>query len=115
MSISRSHPHLFLSLLFSFLLAPIPALGQRMHPRLKQAKPADDNPVISRLVILRTQVSFVKAGMEGNEPQEKEAAAATPVIEKALAKALTSNNLTVLDSPFAAEKLQNDEKLKYAL
>ncbi|HKE06133.1 MAG TPA: hypothetical protein VKE91_18925, partial [Blastocatellia bacterium] len=53
--------------------------------------------------------------MKGNEPQEKEAAAATPIIEKALAKALTSKNLTVLDSPFTPETLQNDEKLKYAL
>ena len=115
MSFSPSNRRLFLSLLFSFLLAPVPALGQRLHPRLKEAKPGDADPVISRLVILPAQVSFVKDGMKGNEPQEKEAAAATPIIEKALAKALTSKNLTVLDSPFTPETLQNDEKLKYAL
>src|SRR5262249_55085365 len=32
-----------------------------------------------------------------------------------LAKALASKNLTVLDTPFTQEALQNDEKLKYAL
>src|SRR5262249_38066536 len=73
------------------------------------------NAVFNRVVILPAQVSLVKDGMKGGEPLEKEAAAATPVIEKALAKALTAKNLSVLDNPFNAETLQNDEKLKYAL
>lgn len=115
MSISLSRPHLFLPLLFAVLLAPVPALGQRLHPRLKEAKPGGEKPVISRVVILPAQVSLIKDGMKGAEPLEKEAAAATPIIEKALAKALTAKNLTVLDSPFKPETLQNDEKLKYAL
>lgn len=105
----------FLSLLFIILLAPIPALGQRLHPRLKEAKPGDTKPVISRMVILPAQVSLTKDGMKGGEPLEKEAAAATPIIEKALAKALAAKNLTVLNSPFIPETLQNDEKLKYTL
>src|SRR5262245_34804502 len=104
-----------LSLLFITLLAPVLAMGQRLHPRLKEAKPGGDKLVISRVVILPAQVSLVKDGMKGAEPLEKEAAAATPIIEKALAKALTAKNLTVIDSPFGAETLQNDEKLKYAL
>src|SRR5262245_46691678 len=104
-----------LSLLFITLLAPVLAMGQRLHPRLKEAKPGGDKLVISRVVILPAQVSLVKDGMKGGEPLEKEAAAATPIIEKALAKALTAKNLTVLDSPFTPEALQNNEKLKYAL
>ncbi|HKQ75126.1 MAG TPA: hypothetical protein VJ810_15625 [Blastocatellia bacterium] len=111
--LSRSQP--FLLSLATILLASIPALGQRLHPRLKEAKPGDAKQVISRVVVLPAQVSLSKDGMKGSEPLEKEAAAATPIIEKALAKALTSKNLTVLDSPFTTEALQNDEKLKYAL
>ncbi|HEX5082180.1 MAG TPA: hypothetical protein VFY40_09045, partial [Blastocatellia bacterium] len=64
---------------------------------------------------LPAQVSLSKDGMKGNEPMDKEAAAAKPIIEKALAKALRKKNLTVLDSQFDTEALQNDEKLKYAV
>jgi hypothetical protein len=115
MNASLSRSHLFLSLFFATLLAPVPALGQRLHPRLKDAKPGEAKQVISRVVILPAQVLLSKDGMKGSEPLEKEAAAATPIIEQALAKALTSKNLTVLNSPFTPEALQNDEKLKYAL
>src|SRR5262245_62500798 len=115
MNTSLSLARFALSLLFITLLAPVLAMGQRLHPRLKEAKPGGDKLVISRVVILPAQVSLVKDGMKGAEPLEKEAAAATPIIEKALAKALTAKNLTVIDSPFGAEALQNDEKLKYAL
>jgi hypothetical protein len=115
MNIPLAPARLFLSLLFIILLAPAPAIGQRLHPRLKEAKPGDVKPVISRVVILPAQVSLAKDGMKGDEPLVKEAAAATPIIEKALAKALGAKNLTVLDSPFTPEALQSDEKLKYAL
>jgi hypothetical protein len=105
----------FLPLLFIILLAPVSAMGQRLHPRLKVVKPGDAKQVISRVVILPAKVSLTKDGMKGIERLEKEAAAATPIIEKALAKALVAKNLTVLDSPFTPEALQNDDKLKYAL
>ena len=104
-----------LSLLFITLLAPVLAMGQRLHPRLKGAKPGADKLVISRVVILPAHVSLTKDGMKGSEPLEKEAAAATPIIEKAMAKTLTTKNLTVLDSPFTPEAVQSDEKLKYAV
>jgi hypothetical protein len=115
MNITLSRPQLLLSLLFTVTLASIPALGQRLHPKLKSAKPGDAKQVISRIVVLPAQVSLSKDGMKGSEPLEKEAAAATPIIEKAMAKALTAKNLNVLESPFTPETLQNDEKLKYAL
>ena len=105
----------FLSLLFIILLAPVLAMGQRLHPRLKGAKPGADKLVISRVVVLPAHVSLTKDGMKGSEPLEKEAAAATPIIEKAMAKTLTTKNLTVLDSQFTPESLQSDEKLKYAV
>src|SRR5262245_30175143 len=60
MNASLYRSHRFLSLLFAFLLAPVPALGQRLHPRLKEAKPDAEKSVISRLVILPAQVSLVK-------------------------------------------------------
>jgi hypothetical protein len=41
--------------------------------------------------------------------------ASTPIIEKAMAKALTACHLTVLDNPFTQQTLQSDEKLKYTL
>jgi len=104
----------FLSLLFIILLAPVLAMGQRLHPRLKGAKPGGDKLVISRVVVLPAHVSLTKDGMKGSEPLEKEAAAAKPIIEKAVAKTLTAKNLTVLESQFTPEALQNDEKLKYA-
>jgi hypothetical protein len=110
-----SRARFLLSLLFIILFAPVPALGQRLHPKLKAIKPGAENPVISRMVILPAQVSLTKDGMKGDEPLEKEAAAATPIVEKAMAKALTNKKLTVLDSPFTPEALQNDEKLKYAV
>src|SRR5262245_61643230 len=115
MNASLSCARFFLSLLFIVLLAPVFAMGQRLHPRLKGAKPADAKQVISRVVVLPAQVSLTKDGMKGSEPLEKEAAAATPIVEKAMAKALTAKNLTVLDSRFRPEALQNDEKLKYTL
>jgi hypothetical protein len=85
-------------------------LAQRIHPKLKEGK-----TVLQRIVVLPAQVSLVKDGMKGQEPMEKEAAAAQPVIEQAVAKALVNKQLNVLDSPFKPEALQNDEKLKYAL
>src|SRR5262245_53499644 len=85
-----------------------PAFGQRLHPRLK-----GPNSEVKRLVILPIEVSLVKDGMKGGEPLEKEAAAAIPLVEKATAKALAAKNLTVMESPFKAETLQNDEQLKY--
>jgi len=115
MNASLYRSHRFLSLLFAFLLAPVPALGQRLHPRLKEAKPDAEKSVISRVVILPAQVSLVKDGMKGDEPLEKEAAAATPIIESAMSKALTAKNMNVIDSPFTPNTLQNDEKLKYAV
>lgn len=115
MNIPLLPARLFLSLLFIILLAPVSVMGQRLHPRLKVVKPGDAKQVISRVVILPAQVSLTKDGMKGIEHLEKEAAAATPIIEKALAKALAAKNLTVLDSPFTPRALQNDEKLKYAL
>src|SRR5215831_13743706 len=115
MNTSLSYARLFPSLLFIILLAPVPAPGQRLHPRFKEAKPGAEKPVISRVVILPAQVSLTKDGMKGSEPLEKEAAAATPIIEKAMAKALTTKNLTVLDNPFTPEAVQSDEKLKYAV
>jgi hypothetical protein len=110
-----SRDRFFLSLLFIILFASVPAFGQRLHPKLKEVRPGAENPVISRLVILPAKVSITKDGMKGAEPLDKEAAAATPIIEKALAKALTAKNLTVIDSPYTPEALQNDEKLKYAV
>ncbi|HKQ92098.1 MAG TPA: hypothetical protein VJZ77_15665 [Blastocatellia bacterium] len=104
----------FLSLLFIILLTPVLTMGQRLHPKLKEAKPGGDKLVINRVVVLPAQVSLTKDGMKGSEPLEKEAAAATPIIENAVAKALTAKKLTVLDSHFTPEALQNDEKLKYA-
>jgi hypothetical protein len=115
MKTSFSRARFFPSLLFIVLLAPVPTLGQRLHPRFKEAKPGDAKPVISRVVILPAQVSLSKDGMKGNERLDKEAAAATPIIEKALAKALGNKNLTVIDGQFTPEALQNDEKLKYAV
>jgi hypothetical protein len=115
MKISFSRARFFPSLLFIILLAPVPALGQRLHPRLKEAKPGDAGPVISRVIILPAQVSLSKEGMKGSEPLDKEAAAATPIIEKALAKALRDKKLNVLNSQFGPKALQNDEKLKYAV
>jgi hypothetical protein len=115
MNTSLSRARFFLSLFFIILLAPVLAMGQRLHPRLKEAKPGDAKLVISRVVILPAQVSLAKDGMKGGEPLEKEAAAATPIIEKALAKALAAKNLIVLDSPFVPEALQDNEKLKYAV
>src|SRR5262245_12442363 len=99
-----------LILSFAIFFAPIPALGQRLHPRLKAGKPG-----VNRLVILPVEVSMMKDGMKGCEPLEKEAAAAVPFVEKAISQALESKKLTVLDSPFRPETLQNDEKLKYAV
>jgi hypothetical protein len=107
-SITRCNPSLIL--LFAIFFAPIPALGQRLHPRLKEAKPE-----ITRLVILPVEVSMMKDGMKGGEPLEKESAAAIPFVEKAIARALESKKLTVLDSPFKPETIQNNEKLKYAV
>jgi len=115
MNISLPSPNLFLSLFFIILLVPVPASGQRLHPRLKEAKPVDAKQVLSRIIVLPAQVSLSKDGMKGGESLEKEAAAATPIIEKAMAKALTTKNLTVLESLFTPERLRNDEKLKYAL
>jgi len=115
MNTSLSRARFLFSLFFIILLAPILAMGQRLHPRLKEAKSGDAKQVISRVVILPAQVSLAKDGMKGDEPLEKEAAAATPIIEKALAKALAAKNLIVLDSPFIPEALKNDEKLKYAV
>jgi hypothetical protein len=115
MRISASSSQLILSLVFTMLLSSAPAFGQRLHHKLKEAKTSDAKPVISRLVILPAQVSLVKDGMKGGEPLEKEAAAARPIIEQALAKALTAKNLSVINSPFNPEALQGDEKLKYAL
>jgi hypothetical protein len=105
---------LSLALLFAvflvIFLAAIPAFGQRLHPRVKAGKAE-----IKRLVILPVEVSMIKDGMKGTEPLEKEAAAALPVVEKAIAGALASKKLTVMESPFKPEALQNDEKLKYAV
>jgi len=115
MNTPLSYVRFFLSLLFIVLLAPVLAMGQRLHPKLKEAKPGDAKPVISRVVILPAQISLAKDGMKGDEPLEKEAAAAAPIIEKAMAKALAAKNLTVVDSLFIPEALQNDEKLKYAV
>jgi hypothetical protein len=115
MKISYSRARYFPTLLFIILLAPVPTLGQRLHPRFKETKPGDAKPVVSRVVILPAQVSLSKDGMKGSEPLDKEAAAAKPIIEKAVAKALSDKNLTVLDSQFNPEALQNDEKLKYAV
>lgn len=115
MNIPHLQARLYLSLLFIILLAPATAIGQRLHPRLKEAKSGDAKQVISHVVILPAQVSLVKDGMKGAEPLEKEAAAATLIIEKAMAKALAAKNLTVIDSPFTPEAHQNDEKLKYAV
>ena len=115
MNTPQARARFFLSFLFIILFAPVPALGQRLHPRLKEAKPGAENPVINRVIVLPAQVSLRKDGMKGDEPLEKEAAAATPIIEKALAKSLAAKNLTVIDSPYTSEALQNDEKLKYAV
>jgi hypothetical protein len=101
---------LSLALLFAIFLAAIPAFGQRLHPRVKAGKAE-----LKRLVILPVEVSMIKDGMKGTEPLEKEAAAALPVVEKAIAGALASKKLTVMESPFKPEALQNDEKLKYAV
>jgi hypothetical protein len=100
-------------LLFTIILAPIPAVGQRLHPRLK--KPKSEKSEITRLVIMPVKVSLNKDGMKGGEPMEKEAAAAVPYFEKAITTALTSKNLKVLDSPFKTEELEANEKLKYAV
>jgi hypothetical protein len=114
MNTPRVRVHFPLWLFFIILFAPVPALGQRLHPKLKQARPGAENPVISRIVVLSAEVSLSKDGMKGDEPLEKEAAAATPIIERAMAKALIAKNMSVLDNPYTAEALQNDEKLKYA-
>lgn len=115
MNFSLSPARLFLLLLFITLLAPVHAPGQRLHPRLKGAKSGDAKQLISRVVIFPAHVWLVKDGMKGAEQSDKDAAAATPIIEKALAKALAARNLTVLDSPFTQEALQNNQKLKYAV
>jgi hypothetical protein len=115
MNHSFPHVRLFPSLLFIILLAAVPAMGQRLSPKLKETKPGDEKPLIKRVIILPAQVSLSKDGMKGAEPMDKEAAAATPIIEKAMARALANKNLTVLDSPFKPETLQNNEKLKYAV
>jgi hypothetical protein len=101
---------LSLAVLFAIFLAAIPAFGQRIHPRVKAGKAG-----INRLVVLPIEVSMTKDGMKGQELLEKEAAAALPAIEKAIAGALASKKLTVMESPFKPEALQNDEKLKYAV
>jgi hypothetical protein len=101
---------LSLAILFAIFLAAIPAFGQRLHPRVKAGKAG-----INRLVILPIEVSMTKDGMKGQELLEKEAAAALPAVEKAIAGALASKKLTVMESPFKPEALQNDEKLKYAV
>jgi hypothetical protein len=115
MNTPRARVRFFLSFLLIILFAPVPVLGQRLHPRLKQAKPGAEKPVINHIIVLPAEVALSKDGMKGNEPLEKEATAATPIIEKAMAKALTAKNLTVIDSPYTPEALQSDEKLKYAL
>ncbi|MBO0857926.1 MAG: hypothetical protein J2P21_05620 [Chloracidobacterium sp.] len=69
MNTSLSRPSFFLSLLI--LLAPLSALGQRLHPRLKEAKPGGEKLVISRVIVLPAQVSLSKDGMKGSEPLEK--------------------------------------------
>jgi hypothetical protein len=61
------------------------------------------------------EVSLSKDGMKGGEPMVKEAEAALPYFEKAIATALTSKNLKVLESPFKKEALEENEKLKYAV
>ncbi len=115
MKFSRSRYQQFLPLFFLLLIFPASALGQRLHPKLKEAKPGEAHSGIQRIVVLPAQVSLIKGGMKGNEPLEKEAAAATPIIEQAVAKALTAKNLSVMESPFKPEALQNDEKMKYAM
>src|SRR5262245_26741967 len=109
MSKFRLH-NLTLIFLFTILLAPIPAAGQRIHPRLKKPKAE-----INRLVVMPVEVSLTKDGMKGDELLEKEAAAALPYFEKAIGIALTSKNLKVLESPFKKEALEENEKLKYAV
>lgn len=99
-----------LILFFILFILFVPAPGQRLHPRLKSA-----NPGVKRLVIMPVEVSMMKDGMKGGEPLEKEAAAAVPFVEKAIAQALESKKLTILDSPFKPENLGSDEKLKYAV
>jgi hypothetical protein len=98
------------AIFFAILLAAPPAFGQRLHPRVKAGKAG-----INRLVILPIEVSMTKDGMKGQELLEKESAAALPAVEKAIAGALAFKKLTVLESPFKPEALQNDEKLKYAV
>jgi len=115
MKFSRTPYQQVLPLFLLLLIAPASALGQRLNPKLKEAKPGEAHSTIQRIVVLPAQVSLVKGGMKGSEPLEKEAAAATPIIEQAVAKALTAKNLSVMDSPFTPEALQNDEKMKYAL
>ena len=115
MNISLSPARLFLPLLFITLLALVHAPGQQLHPRLKGAKSGDAKQVISRVVILPAQVWLIKDAVKGPEILDKEAAAATPIIEKAMAKALAARNLTVLESPFTQEALQNNQKLKFAV
>jgi hypothetical protein len=104
------HCNSLLAILCAIFLASISASGQRLHPRMKEGKAG-----IKRLVILPIEVSMIKDGMKGGEPLEKEAAAAVPYVEKATSRALVSKKLTVVDSPFKPETLQNDEKLKYAV
>jgi predicted HTH domain antitoxin len=105
--------NLALFFLFTIILAPIPAVGQRIHPRLK--KPKSEKSEITRMVIMPVEVSLNKDGMKGGEPMEKEAAAAVPYFEKAITTALTSKNLKVLENPFKKEVLEENEKLKYAV
>jgi hypothetical protein len=110
-SVMHSRQVLFVFfLLAGSLLSPTTTFGQKLHPKLKEGKVS-----LERLVILPAQVALVKNGMKGAEPMEKEAAAAAPLIEQATAQALTRKNLKVLGTPFTAESLQSNEKLKYAL
>jgi hypothetical protein len=101
--------HCTFLLLLAAAFAASPALGQKLHPRMKQG-----DSIVNRVVILPVSVTLTKSGMKGGEPMEKEAAEAAPIIERAIAKAMIEKKLFVLDSPFKPEALLADEKLKYA-
>jgi hypothetical protein len=99
---------LIASVLFLFASVSLPA--QIAHPDLTSGKVK-----IKNVAILPPAIRIVRNGVKANEEMVEESRNAENALVPLIANALQKRGCIVDEKQFSNERLQNDEKLKYAL
>lgn len=91
-------------------LAAAPTAAQQLHPKLEKKEKA-----VKNILILPPKVELTKTGMKGGEGMLKESEQVAEALPKLIAAALQKKGCAVLDNPFTAQALNDNNDLKFAL